>query len=323
MTTSLPGIWSSRRQSGGGSASITWTNRTTGAAGYRLEAAAYNGSVYGVLGARVSATSKFFYSSNNGVTWNGGSTGQFNHYGGSLQWYNSMWVAAGDGGSSQFCKVYTGTSSTLSSWTNSHTTNSHSPTASCIGSSKICVGAINTVWDGYRTSNSSNGTSWTLASDTSLSSGYGQWICGNSDKMVIVNASNSTQTFAHSSNDGDTWTTQTTSSGSGMVSIGCNSTGSKYISVGTSGKCWTSTNGTTWVVRSAISTDNFSRVTYDGTGKWCASTGTGKVFESDDDGVSWTENTTVNVGTSGINFLIYAGGIWMLGTGDGKINTGV
>jgi len=318
--TSLPGIFAAG--AAGGSASITWTNRTISATGYRLEACAYNGSVYGIIGARVSNTSKFFYSSDGGVTWNGGSTGQFNHYSGSIQWYNSMWVAAGDGGSSQWCKVYTGTSSTLSSWTNSYTTNSHSPTASCIGSSKICVGAINGTWGGYRASNSSNGTTWSLAANTALTSGYGQWICGNSSKMVIVNANNATQTFAHSSDNGDTWTTQTTSGGSGMISIGCNSSGTKYIAVGTSGKCWTSTNGTTWSVKSAISTDDFSRVTYDGSSKWCAATGNGKVFESDDDGSSWAENTTVNVGTSSISFLIYAGGKWLLGTTDGKLNTG-
>ena len=308
----LPGVWSSRRRG-----ILTWASRTSGATNYRLAGIAYNGSMFGINGLRITDSSKFIYSAD-GETWNAGATGTFDHFNGDIIYWNSMWIACGQVAGAS--RVYTCTDSALSSWTQRYSGLYPVPFSIAADSTKATNVGPNNGWVNPSSCNSPDGISWTLQPDVATVSGYTESVCANSDKMVMC-TSDTTHLFAYSSDHGDTWTEVSTTASDYLRAIACNSTGSKYVAVGENGTCWTSVNGTGWIEQTDVCVNDCLCIAYDGAGKWIVGTRIGTIYESTNDGVSWVASSDSQCGTSAIISVIYAQNKWVIGTDDGKIST--
>lgn len=114
------------------------------------------------------------------------------------------------------------------------------------------------------------------------------------------------------------WTSQTSSFGTGTIqSVASNGT-SLYVAVGNDGKLATSSDGVTWTQRtSSFGTSAITSIAY-GNGYWVAVGQSDKVAYSSD-GITWTQKTTGLTGT--IRGVAYGNGLWVITNDNGSFYT--
>jgi len=155
---------------------------------------------------------------------------------------------------------------------------------------------------------SSNGTSWTAATDDSTASFIIYGIAVNNTGTFVAVGRNPSGGVIFTSTNGMSWTEVTTSTfGSSSirdVAYG----GVRFVAVGEGGKiAYSTNNGTTWTQASTtmFDTGTIYGVTY-GNGKFVAVGSSGKIAYSTD-GTTWTAVETSDFSSKAFNGITYGG----------------
>ena len=306
MTTSLPGIWSSRRQSGA-AAGYNWTIRTNPSTSINW-GVAYGNSYWNIA----SQTTESLYSSN-GTSWT--KVTQSINAARGCSYGNGYHIVHGDAG---FVRYSSG--APPSTWTSATYSNYSYILGSCYcGATIKWIGCSYTGYIIRRDSTTPNGT-WTSPAHPVTTPM--RFVAMGSSYAVAVGDSGK----IYRSSDGTTWNSVTSGFGTDDIT-GVAYGNSYFVAVGASGKLSYSTNdGSSWTLNTSTTIPSASFlhcVAYDSTkNRWVCAGNSGVLYTTsgNDPTGAWSSETS-GFGTSGIYAINYGNGYLVITGADSKIAT--